>query len=261
MELGEKLRQARLEKGLSQKALCGDIITRNMLSQIENGSANPSMETLRLLAARLELPLSWFLEDVLSSNARLMVSLRNAPPRDVLDLLEEYHAPDDCFDAERYLIETLACLSLAEEVLEERPKYALTLLDQAQQAGEKTPYYTDALARQRAILCYRADPFQAGTVVKSLPSLDQELLLRAEAALQEQDAASCLAFLSAAARSDKWHLLKAQAHLALGEYEKAIEHFLPIEEAYPQEAWPGLEQCYRQLEDYKMAYHYACKGR
>ena len=47
MELSQKLKQARLDAGLSQKALCGDQITRNMLSQIENGSARPSMDTLR----------------------------------------------------------------------------------------------------------------------------------------------------------------------------------------------------------------------
>ena len=39
MELGEKLRQARLAAGLSQRQLCGDVITRNMLSQIESGAA------------------------------------------------------------------------------------------------------------------------------------------------------------------------------------------------------------------------------
>ena len=43
MELGEKLRLTRLEAGLSQRALCGDEITRNMLSRIENGAARPSM--------------------------------------------------------------------------------------------------------------------------------------------------------------------------------------------------------------------------
>ena len=46
MSLGEKLRQARLEAGLSQRALCGEEITRNMLSRIENGAAQPSMRTL-----------------------------------------------------------------------------------------------------------------------------------------------------------------------------------------------------------------------
>ena len=53
MELSQKLKQARLDAGLSQKALCGDRITRNMLSQIENGSARPSMDTLRYLAGQL----------------------------------------------------------------------------------------------------------------------------------------------------------------------------------------------------------------
>ena len=43
MTLGEKIKQARQEAGLSQRQLCGDAITRNMLSQIENGSARPSM--------------------------------------------------------------------------------------------------------------------------------------------------------------------------------------------------------------------------
>ena len=53
MELGQKLRLARQEAGLSQRQLCGEVITRNMLSQIENGTAKPSMETLRYLAGRL----------------------------------------------------------------------------------------------------------------------------------------------------------------------------------------------------------------
>ena len=39
MELGTKLRQARLDAGLSQRQLCEGIVTRNMLSQIENGAA------------------------------------------------------------------------------------------------------------------------------------------------------------------------------------------------------------------------------
>ena len=53
MELGKRLQQARLEAGLSQKQLCGDRITRNMLSQIEHGTAKPSMTTLQYLAERL----------------------------------------------------------------------------------------------------------------------------------------------------------------------------------------------------------------
>ena len=60
MGLGEKLRLARQEAGLSQRALCGGEITRNMLSQIEHGTARPSMKTLQYLATRLGKPVSTF---------------------------------------------------------------------------------------------------------------------------------------------------------------------------------------------------------
>ena len=61
--LGEKIRQARLEQGLSQRQLCGTEITRNMLSQIESGKARPSMQTLTYLAQTLGKPVSFFLEE------------------------------------------------------------------------------------------------------------------------------------------------------------------------------------------------------
>ena len=78
MELGQLLKQARLEAGLSQRQLCGSEITRNMLSQIENGSAHPSMATLRYLAGRLNKPillkrgLSSTLEELLMSAEYIM---------------------------------------------------------------------------------------------------------------------------------------------------------------------------------------------
>ena len=56
MCLGEKLRCARLEAGMTQRQLCGEMITRNMLSQIENGKATPSTKTLRYLAQMLGKP-------------------------------------------------------------------------------------------------------------------------------------------------------------------------------------------------------------
>ena len=62
MELGKRIFQARLEAGMSQRQLCGDTVTRNMLSLIENGSAQPSMDTLRIFAQRLGKPMSFFLQ-------------------------------------------------------------------------------------------------------------------------------------------------------------------------------------------------------
>ena len=80
MELGQKIKAARLEAGLSQRQLCADTITRNMLSQIENGSAKPSMDTLQILAARLHKTVGYFLEEGASCNEKLMQNLRKAEP-------------------------------------------------------------------------------------------------------------------------------------------------------------------------------------
>lgn len=104
MELGEKLRQARLEAGLSQRQLCGNIITRNMLSQIENGSASPSMKTLQALCAVLGKPVSYFLEEdaLLSSNQPRMEAARRLYDAgqygSALETLAAYQAPDPVFD-------------------------------------------------------------------------------------------------------------------------------------------------------------------
>ena len=143
MELGEKLRQARLAAGLSQRQLCGDVITRNMLSQIENGGASPSMSTLRYLAERLHKPVSFFLEEeaVVSTNQRAMENAWAAYERgDVgtaLEQLKEYRSPDPVYDREHRLLRALTLLTAAEKALKERRNlYARELLEQGVHAGE-----------------------------------------------------------------------------------------------------------------------------
>lgn len=51
--IGEHIKSLRLQKMMTQKELCGSVITRNMLSAIENGYANPSVDTLICIAERL----------------------------------------------------------------------------------------------------------------------------------------------------------------------------------------------------------------
>ncbi len=58
--LGHRLREARLAKKLTQAEVVGTFITRNMLSQIESGTATPSLE---YLAQALDLPLSSLIAD------------------------------------------------------------------------------------------------------------------------------------------------------------------------------------------------------
>ena len=53
MNIGRKIKKLRTAKLMTQSELAGEEITRNMLSRIENGSANPSLETICYLAKRL----------------------------------------------------------------------------------------------------------------------------------------------------------------------------------------------------------------
>ncbi len=81
MTLGQKIKDARLARGMTQKELVGDFITRNMLSKIENDSATPSVRTLERLAGALGLPTGYFLDQAGYPTARLPTGLtRPAPP-------------------------------------------------------------------------------------------------------------------------------------------------------------------------------------
>ncbi len=261
MELGERLRQARQEAGLSQRQLCGDTITRNMLSQIENGSARPSMDTLRELAARLGKPMGYFLEEqaVISPNLAVMERARQKEGKEVLEELEAYQAPDAVFDRERWLLEALTCLDMARQALDAGKKeYAGALLERAGKAGGHTVYYTPELERRRQLLAYEAGFLPAEEVNTD----EWELFLIAKAFLAENVPEKCIGIMQTIdGLEEEHHFILGQAYLLLSQYEQAIGHFRQAEGYDPQAVFAGLEKCYSALEDYKQAYFYACKQR
>ena len=59
LNIGQKIKNRRIELGLTQKAVAGDYMTRNMLSIIESGRAMPSVESAEYLAKVLDIPLSY----------------------------------------------------------------------------------------------------------------------------------------------------------------------------------------------------------
>ena len=262
MELGQRLKAARLEMGLSQRQLCGDVITRNMLSQIENGSARPSMETLRYLSAALGKPMGYFLEEeaVTSPNRDVMTRARIAfeqeGPAQALRIIEDYKAPDDVFDWEAYLFSALARMQLAEKALQEqKPTYAEHLLLKAGEDGKRTPYYTKENERRRLCLLFAARPDQGGALGSQLPPDPERTLLLAAAA---PDRAGLI--LDGDPQDDpRWYFMRAEAWYAEGNYAKAVSCY----EKAPQtrKTLERLESCCKELEDYKTAYYYACKLR
>jgi transcriptional regulator with XRE-family HTH domain len=76
MNIGETIRNYRLQKGMSQ----GDIekrtgLLRCYLSRVENGHTIPSLDTLSKIATAMELPLGQFFTDHLSNG-----NSKNLPP-------------------------------------------------------------------------------------------------------------------------------------------------------------------------------------
>lgn len=264
MELSEKLKRARLEAGLSQRQLCGDEITRNMLSLIENGAAKPSMNTLQYLAGRLGKSVSYFLEEtaVLSPNQELMVTIRqfydSGNFREAVKFLEQYHGPDPVYDREKELLWVLLRLELAKEAIgQKRFVYATELLNQT---PVETAYLSEELQRRKLLLLGKI-PGQ--NPVSQLPSIDDELFLRAEQALNEGNLMRATHLLEAMEQQNipQWHLLRGRVFLKQNRWKAASEHLHTAEAAFPGEVIPLLETCYRESGNFRKAYEYACKQR
>lgn len=160
MELGEKLRQARVEAGMSQRQLCGDTITRNMLSQIEGGKARPSMATLQYLAARLGKSVGYFLEEntVESDNVGIMAQARAEFARKnhvaALETLAHYCAPDALFDAEYTYLSALCALAAGKEKLESGDALGAAALLEG--VDRSSIYYREDMERSRKQLLLHA---------------------------------------------------------------------------------------------------------
>lgn len=68
--LGERLRKARSEAGLSQAQLAAPHFTRAYVSAIELGKIRPAMKSLEFMAGKLRKPAAYFLEDEEQSRRR-----------------------------------------------------------------------------------------------------------------------------------------------------------------------------------------------
>jgi len=86
--IGKKVRSLRGMRGLTQKELAGDIVSRNMLSMIESGAATPSLETLFSLAKSLNVPVGSFFAE---GYEEMLYSKRDAVENVKFLLLEGRH--------------------------------------------------------------------------------------------------------------------------------------------------------------------------
>ena len=193
MTMGEKLRQARMEAGLSQRRVCGDRITRNQLSLLEHDRVGPSLETLQYLAGQLGKPVSYFLEETAPNLLALEQARESTDPIQALRALDAYTPDGSVVDDLAALLEAALCLAASDRAASEgRAAYAGSLAQRCRAALERCAFPGQVLA--------------------------QGALLRQAETAEEQD------FLSAAAQwnGTREQLLLARLRLAQNRPDQAL---------------------------------------
>ena len=159
MDIGKKIKSIRTEKLMTQSELAGNMITRNMLSQIENGLAQPSLATVTYLAGRLGVPAGYLLsegeEEFVFHKTRVMRNVKKAYADKNFELCREMcYSSFEEFDDELELILTDCCEGEAEEKIREgQLRAACELLDESIRHSNKTIYST-VTQRNRAFLMF-----------------------------------------------------------------------------------------------------------
>ncbi len=157
MNIGEKIKSLRTAKLMTQSELAGSEITRNMLSRIENGAAQPSLDTLRYLANRLKVSPGFLLSD--ASDEQLYVKREAINGIKTSFLTGDYRICRDiclnsgiCEDDEVQLILAECTLEIAiEEFVAGNLHVACEFFDMALSSCACTIYNTDHIASACAV--------------------------------------------------------------------------------------------------------------
>ena len=145
--LGERVRTARRERGMSQAQLAGDELTKGFISQVESGLVRPSVRSLQIIATRLAKSLDYFLGDApLAAEKRLAfhrLAAEAAAERHDWDVVRsEVSSGLECAPGKRDRASLLRLLAQAElatsarEAAFDRINEALSLIDATTDAPE-----------------------------------------------------------------------------------------------------------------------------
>ena len=272
---------------MTQREVVGEYITRNMLSKIENNSATPSVKTLEYLAAKLGLPAGYFVsEELVAVVPESMQAARQAYAEgkytQALEWLGGQQEPE--LTDEQQLLLARCHLALAEQ--SSRGEDAAKTLFHARMAREcnrRTLYASAGVEAEAALLLARYDAVhyteemeQYRRASRSLGLEHQYRLTLIQHYLNVGDMTQAAAELdalageSASTPEEQGDYLRLRGELAMRsrEYQTAAEQLRRAEqlelsvggsESALGPLYAMLEQCYREMEDYKEAYRYAAK--
>lgn len=281
MNIGKRIRQLRLSKLMTQADLAGDQITRNMLCNIERGTALPSLPTAVYLARRLGVPVGLLLaEDGEEFPYRKMIELPNIrrafAAKDFsgcLALLQSAFPEEQ--DDELSLIRAEAEFGSACAAFEDgRFRRAAAAFDRAVIAAEQTVYDTASLYARAAVYfrylssvspTLSSDVLPEETVAGARALGDEfcEYFMALDALENGRDG-EVAAYLERQAKSLYAARIRALILMKKEEYREAqgaLETLLDRPElsvgALLYEVFGDLDLCCRKNDDYKRAYEFA----
>ncbi|MGE7185556.1 helix-turn-helix domain-containing protein [Peribacillus sp. NPDC006672] len=129
IDIGKKVEKYRKAKGLSSRELAKLAeITPSMLSQIERGLANPSIQTLKVLAKTLNVPtFSFLLEEIITEDLIVRSSKRK---KMIIDNLSyELLSPDFTGNLATAIMKVPSNISSSEKLLEHKGEEVAFILD------------------------------------------------------------------------------------------------------------------------------------
>ncbi|MBE6684892.1 MAG: helix-turn-helix transcriptional regulator [Ruminococcaceae bacterium] len=288
MNLGQKIKNLRVEKMMTQKELAGGEITRNMLSQIENGLAQPSLSTVFYLAKKLSVPAGYLLsegdEEFIYNKTAAMKNIKRAYVDRNFELCRDICLSSfNEFDDELELILTDCCFGVAENSMKEGQLHkARDFLDEAILHSESTMFNTVTQRNGIAVMFEMLkeispalDSNETDTVISEdlfHPSIFDSILCKyITVILNEEKYDAFIDDISKIQRNDLskedqlfvLHL-KARSHIRTNDHQAALKLLYQVidsEEVPPRLllylACSDMEICFREMNDYKGAYEFS----
>ena len=286
MNIGKKVKAIRTEKLMTQNELSGELITRNMLSQIENGIAQPSLATVCYLAERLGVPAGYLLsegeEEFVYNKTKVMRNIKKAYlDRDFQLCRDMCISSFDEFDDELELILTDCSVNEAEELIRDGKLYAAReMLDETLRHSSKTIYSTTTQKKRVFAMFFLLRSFsptldsnEADTDIGNTllnPALYEDVFCKYISAIFGSDDVNEFKDVycdqSAPSEHDRLLLihLDARHEIKNGDYKKAATILQTIMngETVPERlllymCCTDMEKCCTEMGDYKGAYEFS----
>ena len=268
MTLGEKLRQLRQQRGLTQAEVAGEAITRNMLSLLEHDQAAASVKTLRYLSQRLGVPLSALMEEESQEEMSLEAARTCFLAGDDEGCLVALEGSALPLGEEAKLLSCRSSLrlgwkALAAGRLDEAHtawEQGRAMAAQAQYAGQAEQEEAARLALRLSLEQDRDDEALEAWEATLAPGERQRQRLLARYFLREERLREAAQALRRSQGADgEWQMLTGLLEAARGRHREAAESLRralkqPLDVPDRRRCLSQLEQSALALEDYRLAY-------